>query len=131
MAGKLSPTAQQRLALYESFTNEVGRINSLIEQFAVAKTGQDNLRASIKRAASQSKLKFMTQGLAQLSQICGTIAMTAGRAGPPAGIARALREHIGALKFQIELEMRTIVREDEDMQAAKKKLKEQEAEEQK
>ncbi|HEX6559783.1 MAG TPA: hypothetical protein VF021_09985 [Longimicrobiales bacterium] len=126
MAGKLSPSAQQRIAQFESFTSEVGRINSLIEQFAVARVGQDSIRASLKRAASQSKLKFMTQGFAQLSQICGTIELTAARSGPPAAMARALREHIGALKFQIELEMRTIVREDEEAQAAKKKLKQEE-----
>jgi hypothetical protein len=129
MAGKLSPAAQERITRLESFTNEVGRINSLIEQFAAAKTGLDNYRSSIKRAASQSKLKFMTLGMAQLSQICGTIAMTAARPGPPAAIARALREHVGALKFQIELEMRTVIREDEEVQAAKKKLKEREAQE--
>jgi hypothetical protein len=124
MAGKHSPAAQQKLATYEGFTNEVGRINSLVEQFAVAKVGHENFRSSIKRSAAQSKLKFMTMGLAQLSQICGAIEMAAGRGGPPATQVRGLRELVGQLKFQIELEIRTVLREDEEVMAEIKRRKE-------
>jgi hypothetical protein len=125
MAGKLSPVAQQQLAVYEGFTQEVGRIHSLVEQFATAKTGHENLRAMIKRSAGMSKLKFMTQGLAQLSQICGSIEMAAGRGGPPAAAARGLRELVGQLKFQVELGIRGVMRDDEEYQVAKKKKKEE------
>lgn len=124
MAGKYSPAAQQKLASYEAFMNDVGRINSLTEQYAAAKTGQDNIKSSLKRAAGQAKLKFMTQGKAQLSQICGAIELQASRSGAQGPMTRALREHVGNLKFQLDLEMRIIMKEDEEEQHAKKRAKE-------
>ena len=128
MAGKYSPQAQQELAKYEAFMNDVGRINSLCEQFAVAKAGQENLRASLKRASGQAKLKFMTQGMAQLSQICGAIELQAGRTAPQPIMTRALREHVGNLKFQLDLEMRLIIKEDMAMTQGKKDAKAKAAE---
>ena len=83
MAGKYSPAAQQELAKYEGFMQQVGRIHSLCEQYAVAKSGQDNLKASLKRAAGQAKLRFMTSGMAQLSQICAAIEVAASSIAMP------------------------------------------------
>jgi hypothetical protein len=124
MSGKMSPAAQVKLANFERFVAEVGRINALVEQFAVAKTGQDNIKAMIKRQAAQSKLKFMTTGLAQLSQNCAAIELAAARSGSQGAQARTLRELVGQLKFQIDFEIRTVLREDADEQARKKKEKE-------
>ncbi|HUP88468.1 MAG TPA: hypothetical protein VM100_03925 [Longimicrobiales bacterium] len=124
MAGKYSPAAQQKLAAFESYMADVGRINSLCEQYAVAKSNQDNLKSSLKRAAAQAKLKFMTQGRAQMSQICGAIELQAGRSGAQGSMARALREHVGNLKHQIDFEMRMIIKEDHDEMASKKAAKE-------
>ena len=129
MSGKYSPAAQQKLAAYENFVNDVGRINSLVEQFAVAKVGHEGIRASIKRAAGMAKLKFMTSGMAQLSQLCGVIELQASRGGPPSTATRAFREQVGQLKFQIELEMRLIIKEDEELQHTKKIAKEAAAKE--
>jgi hypothetical protein len=123
MAGKLSPTGQQRLALLEGFTQPVGRLNSLVEQYAVAKVGHENLNSSIRRTSQQLKMKMMGVGLDSMAAICGTIELTCARGGQPGQKARTLREHIGSLKFQIELAMRTVVREDMEMQASKAKTK--------
>jgi hypothetical protein len=128
MAGKYSPAAQQELAKYESFMQAVGRIHSLSEQFAAAKSGQDNIKSMLKRAAGQSKLKFMTMGMAQLSQICGAIELQSSRTAPQPAMARALREHVANLKFQIDLEMRIIIKEDMALMHAKKDTKEKAAE---
>lgn len=127
MSGKYSPAAQQKLASYEAFTNDVGRLHGLVEQFAVAKTGHEGIRASIRRTAGNLKLKFMTSGKAQLSQLSGAIEMIASRGGTPNTATRAFREAIGQLKFQIELEMRIIIKEDEEEQLAKKRAKERDA----
>ena len=120
MAGKYSPAAQQELAKYEGFQRDVGRIHSLTEQYAAAKAGQDNFKASLKRAAGQAKLRFMTSGLAQLSQICSAIELQASRTAAQGAMARALREHVANLKFQIDLEMRIIMKEDEALTQTKK-----------
>jgi hypothetical protein len=124
MAGKYSPAAQQELAKYEGFMQYVGRIHSLTEQYAAAKTGQDNLKAALKRAAGQAKLRFMTSGLAQLSQICGAIELQASRTAAQGAMARALREQVANLKFQIDLEMRVIIKEDMALTVSKKLAKE-------
>lgn len=124
MAGKLSPAAQTQLLTYQGFNQLVGRINALVEQFATAKSGHENIRSALKRSAGQAKLQFMTSGLASLSQLSGAIEMTAGRGGPPGALARALREQVGQLKFGIELGIRTIMREDAELQQKKKLAKE-------
>lgn len=124
MAGKVSPAAQVQLATYASFNQLVGRINALVEQFATAKSGHENIRSSLKRTAATAKLQFMTAGLASLSQLSGAIEMTAGRGGPPGALGRALREQVGQLKFGIELGIRTIMREDAELQDKKKLAKE-------
>lgn len=128
MAGKYSPAAQQQLAKFEGFMHDVGRIHSLCEQYATAKSGHENIKSSLKRAAGQAKLKFMTQGMAQLSQICGAIELQASRTAAQGVMARALREHVGNLKFQIEFEMRVIIKEDLALTHAKKDAKEKAAE---
>lgn len=124
MAGKLSPAAQVQLATYANFTTVVGRINALVEQFATAKSGHENIRASLKRTAGQAKLQFMTSGLASLSQLSGAIELTAGRGGAQGALSRALREQVGQLKFGMELGIRTITRDDAELQAKKKLEKE-------
>src|SRR5688572_25007185 len=128
MAGKYSPAAQQELAKYEGFMQAVGRIHSLSEQYASAKTGHDNIKSMLKRAAGQSKLKFMTMGMAQLSQICGAIELQASRTAAQGVMTRALREHVANLKFQIELEMRVIIKEDLALTQTKHDAKERAAE---
>jgi hypothetical protein len=129
MAGKLSPYAQERIGLLESFTQNIGRLNSLVEQYATVKTGHEALNASIKRLAGQLKLKLSGSGLDSMSQLCGAIEMIAARGGQPGMKGRMLRENVGSLKFQIELAIRTVLREDEELKAAEKRkvdaLKEQ------
>lgn len=117
MAGKLSPSAQARLSLLQSFEPLISRLHNLIEQWAVARSGQETLNISIRRAADQLKLKLMGVGLDSLSQQAGAIGMAAARAGNPVQKARILRENMASLKYQLELAMRTVVREDQEAQA--------------
>jgi hypothetical protein len=125
MAGKLSPAAQQRVVLLESFTNDVGRLNSLIEQYAVAnKTAHENLNSSIKRLAGQLKLKLAGgAGLDSMSQLCGAIELVAARGLQPQQKTRIMRENMGSLKFQLELAIRTTIREDSEMRMAEQRAK--------
>jgi len=127
MAGKLSPSAQQKIAQLELFAPRVARIHTLVETLAVTKGSTDNVTSQLKRAADQLKLTFMTAGYDALSQICGTIVMTAARAGSPGAKVRILREHVGSLKFQLELMVRTVTREDLEAQARRQKQQEEKA----
>lgn len=121
MAGKLSPSAQQQIAQLELFAPRVARLHTLVETYAVTKGKTDSITSQLKRAADQLKLTFMTAGLESLSQICGAIAMASARAGNQGTKVRILREHVGSLKFQLELAVRTITREDQEAQARKQK----------
>ena len=122
MAGKLSPTAALQVAELESFSPKVLRLNTLVEQFAVAKVNSEQTTSSLKRAADQLKLQLMGVGLDAMSQICGTIALTAARAGNHGAKTRMLREQIGNLRFQLELAIRVIIREDEEKRAREEKV---------
>jgi hypothetical protein len=126
MAGKLTPAAQQRVVLLESFTNDIGRLNALVEQYAVAnKAGHENLNSSIRRLAGQLKLKLMGGGLDAMSQLCGAIEMAAARGLQPQQKTRIMRENVGSLKFQMELAIRTTVREDDELRMKAKAKAEQ------
>lgn len=108
------------MALLEGFVPHVGRMNALVEQYAVAKSGQDNINSQIKRLAAQLKIKLMGVGLDQMSQLCGSIEQAASRSSSPGPKARLLRELVGSLKFQLDLSIRTVIREDEELRAANK-----------
>ena len=127
MAGKLSPAAQQQIATLEIYVPRVMHLHSLIEQFAVAKSNVEQINSAIKRAAQSLRLQFMTVGLESMGQICGTIWMIAHRSSAQGFRTRSFREQIGSLKFQIELEIRSIVREDQELQQQKKAIKEAKA----
>jgi hypothetical protein len=128
MAGKLSPAAQQRVVLLESYTNDIGRLNALIEQYAVAnKTAHENMNSSIRRLAGQLKLKLTGAGLDAMGQLCGAIEMAAARGLQPQQKTRIMRENVGSLKFQLELAIRTTIREDDELRA-KQKAKAEKAE---
>src|SRR5262245_15395129 len=113
MAGKLSSGAAVRVAQLEGFVPKVGRLHSLVETYATARANIDTYQSNLKRNAEQLKLGFMTAGLDQLSQLCGSIAIAAHRAGSQNTKTRILRELIGSLRFQLDFAIRNVIRDDE------------------
>ena len=113
MAGRLSSSAALKVAELQSFVPKILRLNALVETFATASTRGDTQQSSLKRAADQLKLQFMGVGLDQLSQLCGSIVLAVARAGNHNTKVRTLRELVGSLRFQLDLSIRTIIREDE------------------
>jgi hypothetical protein len=113
MAGKISPGAAIKVTDLESYGPRVARLHSLVEQFAAEKNNPDNWQVQIKRLAGDLRLKMMTAGDESLSQICGSIVMVCSRSGNHGVKTRALREFIASLKFQIEVAIRSTLRDDE------------------
>ena len=113
MAGKYSPGAMLKIAELESFSPQIMRLNTLVEQYATTKANPDVFLDPMKRTAGQLKLKLMGVGLDNMSQIAGSIAMAAARAGNQGTKSRLLRELVGNMRFQLDLAIRTIIREDE------------------
>ena len=122
---KISPSAAIKVTELESYSARVGRLNSLVEQFAAERVNPDNWSHQIKRTAGDLRLKLMTSGWESLSQICGSMVMTVSRSGNHGVKTRALREQVGSLKFQLENSIRTVLREDEH---ARRKEEEKDAE---
>ena len=115
MPGKLSPKAQTKLAALADFSQKIQHVYGLVEQFAADRTGKtgDIIMMAIKRGFGQLKRDFMGAGMDSLSQLAGSMEIAAGRRTSQVAKSRILREGIGSLKFQIELEQRVTISEDE------------------
>jgi hypothetical protein len=116
MAGKLSPSAQGRLALVSEFANRVQRVHGLVEQYASSKTNPDQYLMPMTRGFGQLKMMFMGAGLDAMSQLCGSMEIASKRGLSYMQKVRILREGVGSLRFQLELEQRAIVSEDQARQ---------------
>lgn len=114
MASKLSPQAQAKLAMLDELAQKVQKVYGLVEQFAAARDSQDVLGHSLKRAFGRLKLGFLGQGMDQLAQLAAGMETASGRAGSPQNKVRILREAVGSMKFQLDLERRVTLKSAED-----------------
>jgi hypothetical protein len=117
MAGKMSPSAAGKLAALNEFSLRVQRVYGLVEQYASSKTNPDQYLMPMTRAFSQLKLQFMGAGLDAMSQLCGSMEIASKRGLSYMQKVRILREGVGSLKFQLEMEQRVIAIEDQARQA--------------
>jgi hypothetical protein len=106
-----------RLAQLEELQRRVQSIHGLVEQFATTKTNPDTYEMAIKRGFSQLKMHFMGAGMDGMSQLAGSMEIASKRGMSQLAKARILREGVGTMRFQVELEQRAVVTED----AAKKR----------
>ncbi|MBI4408436.1 MAG: hypothetical protein HY561_01930 [Gemmatimonadetes bacterium] len=100
------------MAAIDLLSQKVARVHGLVEQFATAKAGHDALALPIKRAMAELKRAFMGAGFDAMSQLAGGLEIAAGRGAAPNTKARILREGVGSLKFQLELEGRSVLAEE-------------------
>jgi hypothetical protein len=131
MAGKLSPSAQTKLATLQHMADKVQTVYGMVERFATTRDpGQAEMLAiPMKRAFGRLKLELMGAALDSMSQLAGAMEIAAGRGGSVQSKSRILREGVGSLRFQIEHEQRQVVQEDQAAQAqAKAKAQEREGE---
>lgn len=125
MAGNLSPGAQQELNTVREFLNRLARIHGLVELYATVKTKPEQYEQPLRRGFEQLKREFMGAGYDALSQVAGSMVLALRRSGPHPMRARALREGVGAMRQQLELESRAIVSADMAEQEKKKLQAEQ------
>lgn len=104
----LTPRDRERLAALETFTGSIRHAHRLVEQFAAAPKDADRLAPTLRRAFAQMKTAATMNGFDRLSQICGSLEMTARRGMSHVPKARSLREGVGTLTRQIDLERRSI-----------------------
>ena len=125
MAGKMSPSAQGKLAALNEFSLRVQRVHGLVEQYASSKTNPDQYLMPMTRGFAQLKLQFMGAGLDSMSQLCGSMEIASKRGLSYMQKVRILREGVGSLRFQLEMEQRVVVNEDQARQAQEAKAEEE------
>lgn len=117
MAGNMSPQAQAKLAMLREMARKVDHVRGLVEQYAVARGKNGELLIiPIKRAFGRLKLELMGAGLDSLSQLAGSMEMAARRGSNQQKKARILREGVGSMVFQVEMEQRAVVADDQRAQ---------------
>ncbi len=118
MAGKLSPQAQTRLAALAELDRRVHSAHSLVEQYAVARTNLESLEIPLRRTFTQLKMHFMGAGFDSLSQLAGSMEVTVKRGMSHSAKTRILRESVGTMRFQMELEQRSVLTEERERERA-------------
>jgi hypothetical protein len=104
----LTPRDRERLSALDTFNGNLRHAHRLVEQFAAAAKDGDRLAPVLRRTFGQMKTVATMNGFDRLSQICGSLEMTARRGMSHVPKARALREGVGTLTRQIDLERRSI-----------------------
>lgn len=112
MAG-IDPKAAARLAPIDELLRKVQHAHGLVEQFAVAaRQGKEEpIAIPLRRAFGSLKLAFMGAGLDELSQLSGAMEIAATRGGSANRRIGILREGIGSMRHQLELEQRLVLSE--------------------
>jgi hypothetical protein len=104
----LSTRDRERLAALETLTGRVRHAHGLVEQFASSPTEAERIGSALRRAYVQMKMLCTTNGFDRISQICGGLEMTSRRGMSHVPKARALREGVGNLTRQVDVERRQI-----------------------
>ncbi len=119
MPQKLSSRAQVRLVTLREFEQKTQRVYGLVEQYATNRSDSETLTNAIKRALAALKRDLLGGGFEQLSQLAGQMETAAGRRLTQQAKSHILREGVGSLRFQLDLEARTTVSDDLREQARK------------
>lgn len=101
-----------RLASVRELERRVQHVHGLVEQYAAARVNVESYAIPMRRAFAQLKMHFMGSGLDAMSQLAGSMEITSRRTMSQVTKTRILRDAVGSLKFQLELEQRSIVSED-------------------
>jgi hypothetical protein len=112
MAGKLSPATQVRLAELATLSEKLHRAHNLVEQFATDRINGEQYLIPVARTFGQLKLQFSGVGLDAMSQLAGSMEIAARRGLSTSAKIRVLREGVGSLRFQLEMEQRLLVSND-------------------
>jgi hypothetical protein len=105
---ELSPQDRERLSQIETLMHRVRRANALVEQFASAPKEGDQLAGTLRRLFGQMKMQFTTAGFDRLALMCGGLELTARRGMSHGPKARMLREGLGNLTHQVDVDRRAI-----------------------
>lgn len=99
---------RQKMAQLEGFGGRVQHVHGLVERFAVDLAEAERWTAMLRRSLTQLKMELMGAGFDSMAQQCGALEMAARRGSSRVAKVRILREGVGSLRQQIELEQRAV-----------------------
>ncbi len=119
MAAKLSPRARANLAGVRKLAELVQSAYSQVERFAATREAAhaELMAQPLKRTFGKLKLELSGAGHDTMSQLAAAMEIAAGRSGSQRRKTQILREGVGSLRFQLEMEERRIVSDDQAAQA--------------
>lgn len=102
------------MAALRTMSDKVQHVHGLVERFASTRDQRqaERLTQPMKRAFSRLKLDLMGAGFDTMSQLAGAMEIAAGRGGSQRNKARILREGVGSLRNQVDMEQRRILSEE-------------------
>ncbi len=106
----ITPRGQAKLGRLAEVQRAAQTIHGLTEQFATAKSGDDQIARQIKRRYRQYKLQLTAAGFDHLSQLAAAMEIAAGRTNSWRTKVRILRDGIASIRIQLEVEEKEIVR---------------------
>ena len=121
----ISPRDQGKLDALTDITRAAQTIYGLTEQFAAARSGEDSIAHQIKRRYGRFKRNLSNAGFDQVAQLAGGMEMAAGRRGSQRMKTRILREGMGTIRHQLDMEERVIRKAGAEAANEKKMRKEE------
>jgi chemotaxis protein histidine kinase CheA len=119
MAGKAA--SQVRHHTLMEFTEKIQHLHGLVERYAMARQNPDEYLPPIARVFARLKTAFLGAGFDNLSQLCGSMEITSRRGHSKQMKMRILREAVGSMRMQLDVELRSLLAE---MKADEEKDKE-------
>jgi hypothetical protein len=124
---RLSPSAQARFSMLAELNAKLARVHNLVEQWATNRQQSDELLMPVGRSFQHLKTIFASEGLDTMAGICASMQVVAKRGIGRQMKMRVLREAVGSLRLQLDVEQRLILAEGaREEEAAKKAEKESE-----
>ncbi len=105
----LTPRDRERLTQLETLAGRVRHVYSLVEQFAGTPRDAEGLSVGLRRAFGQLKMQFTTAGFDKLANATGALELATRRGGSHGPKSRSLREGVGNLTRQVDIERRAII----------------------
>jgi len=108
--GSITPRGHAKLARLAEVQRTAQSLHGLTEQFATARSGEDQIARRIKRRYRHFKLKLMAAGFDHLSQLAASMEIAAGRGSSRRTKTRILRDGVASIRQQLEAEEKGIIR---------------------
>jgi len=104
----LGTQERQRLAELETFQQRIQHLHGLVERFAAERQDLEPHVTALRRAFNRLKMELAGAGFDSMSQLCASLDTAAKRSGSKPFKTRILRDGVGSLRMQIDVEQRSV-----------------------